>query len=156
MRRALLTLAVALAAVSTAGARPEATPKPLPGLPVYTAGYKSWTKLNARPIPPQRGGDPHRGTKNVYASKLPPRGSSRYPVGTVIVKEISRPGTRFIGVVAAMRKVRGVQANNGWQMVEWSRTGPSARFTVLAQGGICFSCHVQVRSRDYVFTRRGQ
>ncbi len=128
---------------------------PLPGLPAYTAGYTQWTKLNVRPIPPRTGADAHRGSKNVYASKLPPRGSSRYPVGTVIVKEIVRPGARFVGVVAAMRKQAGVSTNNGWRMIEWQRPSRTARFAVLAQGQLCLSCHVQVKSRDYVFTRRG-
>lgn len=141
-------LELLLAVLTLAGA------KPLPGLPSYTAGYTQWTKLNAKPIPPRRSGDAHLGTKNVYASKLPPRGSTRYPVGTVIVKEIRRPGARFVGVLAAMRKLAGVKANNGWRMIEWSRPSGRSRFTVLAQGQLCFSCHVQVRSRDYVFTRR--
>jgi hypothetical protein len=147
-----------LAVLTLAGAQAQPLPAqalPLPGLPAYTAGYRQWTKLNARPIPPRATGDAHRGTKNVYASKLPPRGSSRYPVGTVIVKEIVRPSSSFVGVVAAMRKQAGVSANNGWQMIEWSRPAPRSRFTVLAQGRLCFSCHVQVKSRDYVFTRRG-
>src|ERR687892_203423 len=101
--------------------------KPLPGLPAYTGGYTQWTKLNARPIPPRRSGDAHLGTKNVYASKLPRAGSSTYPVGTVIVKEIRRPGAKFVGVVAAMRKLAGVKANHGWQMIEWSRPSAGAR-----------------------------
>ena len=126
---------------------------PLPGLPQYTAGYKGWTRLNAKPIPP-RTADAHRGTKNVYASRLPRRGSRTYPVGTVIVKEITRPGQRFVGVVAAMRKVRGIRANNGWQMIEWERPRARARFTVLAQGALCTSCHFRARATDYVFTQR--
>jgi hypothetical protein len=141
-------LELLLAVLTLAGA------KPLPGLPSYTAGYTQWTKLNATPIPPRRSGDAHLGTKNVYASKLPPRGSTRYPVGTVIVKDIRRPGAKFVGVIAAMRKLAGVRANNGWQMIEWSRPTAGSRFTVLAQGQLCFSCHMQVKSRDYVFTRR--
>jgi hypothetical protein len=28
------------------------------------------------------------------------------------------------------------------------------RYTVLAQGQLCVSCHMQVKSRDYVFTKR--
>jgi len=72
----------------------------------------------------------------------------------VIVKDIRRPGTKFVGVVAAMRKVKGVKANNGWQMIEWSRPAAGTRFTVLAQWQLCFSCHVQAKARDYVFTRR--
>ena len=141
-------LELLLAVLTFAGA------KPLPGLPTYTAGYTQWTKLNATPIPPRTGGDAHLGTKNVYASKLRPSGSSRYPLGTVIVKDIRRPGARFVGVVAVMRKLAGVRANNGWQMIEYSRPSATSRFTVLAQGQLCFSCHVQVKARDYVFTRR--
>ena len=71
----------------------------------------------------------------------------------MIVKDIRRPGAKFVGVVAAMRKLAGVQANNGWQMIDGAAR-PPRRFTVLAQGQLCFSCHVQVTSRDYVFTRR--
>lgn len=140
-------LRLVLAVLALAGA------KPLPGLPTYTAGYTGWTKLNAAPIPP-RTNDAHRGTKNVYASKLPPSGSSRYPVGTVIVKQVVRPSARFVGVIAVMRKLVGVKANHGWQMIEYSRPAAGSRFTVLAQGQLCFSCHMQVQSRDYVFTRR--
>jgi hypothetical protein len=136
-----------LAALALAGA------KPLPGLPSYTAGYTSWTKLNSKPIPP-RSADAHLGTKNVYASRLPPRSSRRYPAGTVIVKEIVRSGAKFIGVLAAMRKRADVKANNGWEMTEWSRPSTRARFTVLARGALCFSCHVQVKKTDYVFTQR--
>ncbi|MEX2211136.1 MAG: cytochrome P460 family protein [Gaiellaceae bacterium] len=141
-------LALVATVLSLAGA------SPLPGLPAYTAGYRSWTKLNAKPIPPNRDGDAHLGTKNVYASRLPRSGSALYPVGTVIVKDITRPGARFVGVVAAMRKVAGVKANNGWKMIEWSRPSARSRFTVLAQGQLCFSCHVGAKRTDYVFTRR--
>ena len=35
----------------------------LPGLPADVAGYTQWLKLNADPIPPVPGGDPHNGTK---------------------------------------------------------------------------------------------
>ncbi len=126
---------------------------PLPGLPDYTAGYRGWTRLNDKPIP-VKPADAHRGTKNVYASRLPPRGSRTYPAGTVIVKEIVRPGSRFVGVVAAMRKVRGIRANNGWRMIEWERPRTRARFTVLAQGALCTSCHFRARRTDYVFTQR--
>ena len=145
--------AVAAAALALTLAAGAAAATPAPGLPTWTAGYRTWTKLNSRPIPP-RPADAHRGTKNVYASKLPPRGSRTYPVGTVIVKEIVRPGTRFVGVLAAMRKVRGVRANNGWQMIEWDRPSAGTRYGVLAQGATCTSCHVRARRTDYVFTQR--
>ncbi len=125
---------------------------PLPGIPSYAQGYTSWTRLNARPLP-LRSPDPHAGVKNVYASKLPPRGSSRYPGGTVIVKEARRPGKRFVGLIAVMRKTAARQ-HNGWVMIEWTRPTATARFTEIARGQVCYSCHVGARSTDYVFTRR--
>jgi hypothetical protein len=62
------------------------------------------------------------------------------------VKTIRNGG--FLNQLAAMRKVRGV-----WQFVEWQRSGPAARFRILAQGRICQSWHMQARSSDFVFTR---
>jgi hypothetical protein len=73
-----LCVATVVAAASLAYA------KPLPGLPSYTDGYRGWTKVNRRPIPP-RASDPHYSVKNVYASKA--KTGARYPYGTVIVKE---------------------------------------------------------------------
>lgn len=125
-----------------------ASPSPLPGLPSYTAGYSKWTKLNSKPIPP-RAVDPHRSTKNVYVSRLPRNG--RYPVGTVVVKEGRNRG--FVSLIAIMRKTKA-RAHNGWVMIEWTRPTRTARFTELARGSICTSCHFQARRTDYVFTKR--
>ena len=55
--------------------------------------------MNGAPIP-SRASDAHRGTKNVYASRRARNG--RYPVGAVIVKEVRRPGTSHVGVIAAI------------------------------------------------------
>lgn len=142
--KALVTLPLVLALGAAA---------PLPGIPGYAQQYKRWTKLNAKPIP-RRAADPHDGTKNVYASRLPPRGSPRYPVGTVIVKEGFRPGKRFVGLIAVMRKVKASGPNNGWVMIEWARSSPTARFTELARGRVCYACHAGARRTDYVFTKR--
>jgi hypothetical protein len=117
------------------------------GLPSYTNGYQKWPKLNRKPF--TRCGPPcaHSGVKNVYASKR--KVGRRFPNGTVVVKTIVRPGTRFVGQFAVMRKVRG-----RWRYVEYERSSPTARFTVLAQGQLCQSCHQQARANDYVFTKR--
>lgn len=148
----VLAVVVAAAVVAVALAQGRSAARPLPGLPSYTAGYTSWTKLNARLVP-RRTADPHDGRKNVYASKLPPRGSTRYPLGTVIVKEIFRPGERYVGAIAVMRKTRA-RAHNGWVMIEWTRSTRRARFAELARGAVCTACHVQAHSSDYVFTKR--
>jgi hypothetical protein len=117
------------------------------GLPAYTNGYKKWPKLNRKPFTSTGPlSSAHTGLKNVYASKRK-RGRA-YPNGTVIVKTIVRPGTRFVGQFAAMRKVRG-----RWQYVEWQRSSPTARYRLLGQGQFCQDCHVQARANDYVFTK---
>jgi hypothetical protein len=145
-RLVLLTMiAVALAAAA-------AHAKPLPGLPAYTDGYRIWTKINRRPIPP-RANDPHHSVKNVFASKA--KSDGRYPYGTVIVKEGLQPGKKWVRLMAVMRKVRGASPrNNDWQMREWTRSSPSARFTEIASGAVCYSCHVGARKNDFVFTKR--
>ncbi len=123
----------------------------LPGLPSFTGGYTAWTKLNARPIPP-RSADPHSGVKNVFASKR--RRGSAFPAGTVVVKEVRQPGRKWVYLVATMRKVAGSdRAHGDWRFVEYTRSGPRARFRVTAQNGVCWSCHAGARSRDWVFTR---
>lgn len=118
------------------------------GLPAYTKGYQKWPKLNRKPF---RSTGPlssaHTGLKNVYASKR--KKGKRFPNGTVIVKTIVKPGTKFVGQFAVMRKVRG-----RWRYIEWERSGPRARYRVLAKGQLCQSCHMAARANDYVFTRR--
>jgi Cytochrome P460 len=72
-----------------------------------------------------------------------------YPNGTVIVKTVAQDGDRPTrpNQVAVMRK-----ANGRWRYVEYALSG--SRYTVLAQGQLCQSCHVQARANDYVFTKR--
>jgi Cytochrome P460 len=130
---------------------PEAKPKPLPGLPAYTAGYDAWTPLTRKPIPPRESGDAHLGTKQVFASKRR-REDGLFPYGTIIVKEASRPSNDFIGLIAVMRKERGADpAHNDWSFVEWTRDGPDERFTLQARDSVCWSCHVGAQQTDYVW-----
>jgi hypothetical protein len=118
------------------------------GLPGYTDGYAKWPRINKKPFTSTGPlSSAHSGVKNVYASKR--KVGARYPNGTVIVKTIVKPGTRYVGQFAVMRKVAG-----RWRFIEYERSGPSARYTVLAQGQLCTSCHVLARANDYVFTKR--
>jgi cytochrome P460 len=117
------------------------------GLPAYTNGYQKWPKLNRKPFTTCGPPCAHDGVKNVYASKR--KDGRRFPNGTVIVKTIVKPDTRFVGQFAVMRKVSG-----RWRYVEYERSSATARFTVLARGQLCQSCHQQARANDYVFTKR--
>jgi hypothetical protein len=136
---AVAACAAALAVV--AGASSSAN-----GLPSYTNGYATWTRINTKPF--TRCGPPcaHSGVKNVYATKR--KTGARYPNGTVIVKTIAQTGDRpsLPSQVAVMRKVDGT-----WRFVEYRLTG--LRYGVLAQGRLCSSCHMRARANDYVFTR---
>jgi Cytochrome P460 len=136
---------------TTTEAEPPPPPKAPPGVPTYVAGYLDWEKLNRAPIPP-RAADPHEGTKNVYASRAR-RPNGRFPFGTIVVKEASRPGRDFIGLIAIMRKERGVDpAHNDWRFVEYTRESRNERFQETGSGAVCWSCHAGALDNDYVFT----
>ena len=117
------------------------------GLPSYTEGYTKWPTINRKPF---TGTGPlssaHLGVKNVYASKK--KVGAKYPNGTVIVKSIQAAGRKGMpSQVAVMRKTAG-----RWKYVEYQLSG--SRYTVLAQGQLCQSCHMQARANDFVFTKR--
>jgi len=136
-------IAFASAVVVVASARTTAK-----GLPSYTNGWQSWQRINAKPFRDKgKLSAAHSGLKNVYASKRK-RGRA-YPNGTVIVKTIVKPGTKYVGQFAVMRKIDG-----RWRFVEYERSSPRARYTLLAQGQLCVDCHVEAKSNDYVFTKR--
>jgi hypothetical protein len=145
------TEAQTTAETTTEAAPPPPTPKAPPGVPGFVAGYRDWAKLNGAPIPP-RDSDPHYGTKDVFASKER-LANGRFPVGTVVVKEATRPGADFIGLIAIMRKQRGADPeHNDWVFVEYTREAADATFGEQAAGAVCWSCHVGARDLDYVFT----
>ena len=130
----------------------EPPPQAPPGVPRYVAGYRRWVKLNDAPIPP-RDADPHNGTKDVYASRERRRDGS-FPYGSIVVKEATRPGADFIGLIAIMRKERGANPeHNDWVFVEYTREAAGARYRLQARDAVCWSCHVGALEDDYVFTR---
>jgi Cytochrome P460 len=140
---------------TTAETTTETAPPPPeapPGVPGYVAGYRDWVQLNRAPIPP-RDGDPHLGTKNVYASE-DRRANGRFPYGTIVVKDANRPGKSFIGLIAIMRKERGADPTpNDWVFVEYTRETRGDRFREIASGAVCWSCHMGALDSDYVFTK---
>lgn len=142
--------------VAAAGTLPPAA---LPGLPEFVAGYRSWLRLNAAPIPPRPGGDAHFGTKDVFVNQtrdmLAPAGTQRfpYPEGTIVVKESTRPGADIVSLVAIMRKRAGSDPPHGdWTFTEYTRGDASARFTLVARDNVCFGCHTIAAAMDWVYT----
>jgi hypothetical protein len=140
---ALAAVAISVVVVVTATAQTRRD-----GLPAYVSGWQSWPTINRKPFTSTGPlSSAHAGVKNVYTSK--PKKGKAYPNGTVIVKTIVKPRTKFVGQFAVMRKVKG-----RWQYVEWERSSASARYSLLAQGSGCQGCHMQARANDYVFTKR--
>ena len=134
-------------------------PVALPGLPDFTAGYDQWLRLNAEPIPPNDGFDPHLGMKNVYVNQerdvIAPGGQQvfPYPDGSIVVKDAVRPGKDFIGLVAFMKKTKGFDpAHNDWLFEEYTRNSADEKFSKIADGAVCWNCHSGVADTDYVFT----
>jgi hypothetical protein len=122
----------------------------LPGLPRDVQAYRSWPKVNAKPIPPSSA-SAHFGRKNVYARKRAAGG--RYPYGSILVKEGVETGRSFVGLIAIMRKVKGSDPAHGdWRFVEYTRSDASQPFQELARDGTCWSCHAVAKKTDWVYT----
>lgn len=123
----------------------------LPGIPAQYQGYRSWTKINAKPI---RGGSPaHSAIKTIYTSKR--KAGARFPNGTIIVKEGRDANRGFVSLIAVMRKVKGADPAHGdWRYVEYTRSSASERFAEIARDGVCWGCHVGAKKTDWVFTQK--
>jgi hypothetical protein len=130
------------------------------GLPEEIMGFADWLRLNSEPIPP-KAADPHLGEKEVFTNATPAQAEAvdsreaRYPDSTVIVKSALRPDGDFIGLIAVMRKVRGLDPeHNDWEFVQYTRDSADGTFEVIARDAVCWTCHEAARDTDYVYTRR--
>jgi hypothetical protein len=109
-------------------------------------------RMNAEPIPVYDG-DPHRGTKNVFACQVPgaqlEANLRPFPDGALIVKDARRDGDDFAWLVAVARKQDGA-----WRWDEYTRNFADEEFRHILSGeGVCTGCHQAARSDDWIFTR---
>lgn len=131
------------------------------GLPEEIAGFAGWEKLNFEPIPP-KSSDPHLGVKDVFyngtsrEAEAVDNGEAPYPEGSLIVKTATRPDADFVGLIAIMRKIKGIdREHNDWEFVEYTRETPDQSFEVIARDAVCWTCHMDAEPTDFVYTRRG-
>jgi hypothetical protein len=108
--------------------------------------------MNAEPIPVYDG-DPHQGTKNVFACQVPraqlETNARPFPDGALIVKEARRAGDDFAWLVAAARKQGGT-----WRWDEYTRNFADEELRHIPSGeGVCTGCHQAARSSDWIFTQ---
>jgi hypothetical protein len=113
-------------------------------------------------------GDSHiNGPRHVFINHVPPKGSTKFPVGTIIVKETD-PGPVTQRTVFASVKRGGdydptgdvnwewfslQNLPSGTESILWRGPGPSSG-GVYGNGtlGGCNACHGAAKGTDYVFT----
>ncbi|HEY2517870.1 MAG TPA: hypothetical protein VGI39_43670 [Polyangiaceae bacterium] len=127
-------------------------------------GFHDWTSFDfmGTPIP----GSPHltAGPRTDYIKALPPPGSTKFPVGTIIVKEVD-DGATAARQVFAMVKVGGgynsggavdwkwfelKNAADGTETILWGGTAPPAGEQYANTGITCNDCHSMASANDFV------
>jgi len=127
------------------------------------AGYHAWPNWSFQGG--EIAGSPHiSGQRRVYMNHKPPHGSTSFPVGTVIVKEIGTPPASQ-DVVFAMVKVGCDYNSDGavdWKWFElqidaqdnasilWDGSEPPPGQTYSGNQAACNECHGTAKSNDYV------
>lgn len=121
-------------------------------LPADVPGYESrCIRMNRDPIA-RYDGDPHNGTKNVFACSVETQvlqaNARPFADGALIVKESTREGESFPWLIATARKLGGA-----WQWDEYTRNFANEDFRhILAGQSVCTGCHVKARAADWIFT----
>jgi hypothetical protein len=127
------------------------------------AGYHSWSSDSFEGA--AIASSPHTsGPRREYINEKPAHGSTSFPVGTIIVKEIGAPPASQDSVFA-MVKV-GCDYNSqgavNWEWFElqvdtqnnasilWSGSAPPPGMTYGGTQSSCNDCHVEAKSNDYV------
>jgi heme/copper-type cytochrome/quinol oxidase subunit 2 len=139
--------------------RGAATSKVIPA----ATEYKSWTKLNDKPILSKgHGGKWVVAFANKIADDAIKAGKvSAFPAGSIFVKEAykdngGKPGE--LSDLTVMEKRAGFDpANNDWY---WAMTdprgnvmtNPEMKMPVEGKVQMCSACHVQAKAADFVFT----
>lgn len=126
-------------------------------------GFRGWTSFELGAD--QDDGVTVAGNRKAYLNKIPPTGSTSFPVGTVIVKTIGEE-TAMPGQTFAMAK-RGEPFNAmgavGWEWFELTEiagappairwrgvTPPAGEMYAGIAGGACNVCHAMGSANDFV------
>jgi hypothetical protein len=157
----------ALFAIALLAACGTSTEPPPPG-DVYLAfsssfaDFRQWTYFHSDGPAPGTQPDPVLGPRSQYINKIPPSGSTEFPVGTIIV-EVRENGTNQI--LAGVKRGGGYNAAGAldWEWFEitenpvtiaWRGVGPPDGETYGGDpDGGCNSCHAECgANNDYICT----
>jgi hypothetical protein len=169
-------LAAVIAAFCSAspliGCQPEARPQLLPKREPYIAlerdfqDFERWTKIDLSQRPAV--GETHaEGEAHEYVNQLPPRGAQAFPVGTILVKSVSR-SAKEQDVLAMVKRGGGYNRDGapGWEWFELRRR-PDETLAIVWRGmsppsgegyggdpmGGCNGCHQMATKNDFVLAR---
>lgn len=119
--------------------------------------FRSWTTFHSQLDDPN-GTLPAgvAGPRDQYINKLPPTGSTEFPIGTIIV-EVRDNGKIFAGV----KRGGGYNSDGAknWEYFElqenpvmyiWRGLGPPLGDTYGGDPNGCNNCHVQCAANDYI------
>jgi hypothetical protein len=139
--------------------------------PVYNssfANYESWTSYSF--TGPTIAGSPHTsGPRREYINQKPPHGSTSFPVGTIIVKEIGASPASQDSVFAMVKVGCDFNADGAqnWEWFElkvdstntasifWRGAVPPAGMSYSGDPTACNTCHALAKDNDYVQSPSG-
>jgi hypothetical protein len=136
------------------------------------ANFRSWSSTIGEgppgaPQPPSStDGGLHAGPLTTYINQKPPKGSTSFPVGTIIVKEPTAPALTERQIFAMVKRGGGYNSSGAinWEWMElrsvdesnatilWRNVGPPSGEAYGASPNICNDCHEMARTNDYVWT----
>jgi hypothetical protein len=131
--------------------------------------YRRWQKISLPPATPDIEGV-HTGPRSVYVNRLPAKGGTEFPVGTVIVKEmennadirqrkvfamVKRGGDFNVGAALNWEWFEVTPLPNGQAIVVWRGVNPpeGESYSRSKEGG-CNGCHMSAKGNDYVMSGR--
>lgn len=134
------------------------------------AGFRTWESFDDPSDPVAT--SPHlKGPRKEYLNKRPPHGSTEFPVGTILVKEIGDGDVASRAVFAMVKRGGGYNAQGAvsWEWFElvndddetvtvrWRGVGPplGEMYGGDPNAG-CNSCHVGARANDFVQSKAVQ
>ncbi|HXN30856.1 MAG TPA: hypothetical protein VN894_03300 [Polyangiaceae bacterium] len=135
-------------------------------------GFHSWSSTPGvgppgAPQPPSgTDGGVHAGPLMSYINQRPAKGSTSFPVGTIIVKEPTTPALTDRQIFAMVKRGGGYDSTGAtdWEWFElrdvdandvtivWRGVGPPGGEAYGATPTLCNDCHAMARGNDFVWT----
>lgn len=108
----------------------------------------------------------HSGPLMTYVNQRPPKGSTSFPVGTIIVKEPTTPAVTDRQIFAMVKRGGGYDSSGAadWEWFElasvdennvtvvWRGVGPPTGEAYGGMPNLCNDCHMMAQSNDFVWT----